>query len=195
MQVVLPDGQSPRRVSPRGWSIGKNIRGKRLPVVVLPIAIPQTSSLVVTSRKFLVVMKYTSPLCAKAVIIAQTTSGLIPNWLEYPADSKPHSGIQRLKCSVAETEGHRIVYHNLTPTVMRKEIHIVSNPNRGGWDAKRPNADRASKHFDTKKEAMEWSRNLANKEGLELIPHGTDGKIQNPNSYGNDPYPPKDTRL
>ena len=38
---------------------------------------------------------------------------------------------------------------------MRKEIHIVSNPNRGGWDAKRPNADRASKHFDTKKE--QWS--------------------------------------
>ena len=62
---------------------------------------------------------------------------------------------------------------------MRKEIHIVSNPNRGGWDAKRPNADRASKHFDTKKEALEWSRDLAKREGLELIPHGTDGKIQN----------------
>ena len=58
---------------------------------------------------------------------------------------------------------------------MRKEIHIVSNPNRGGWDAKRPNADRASKHFDTKKEAMEWSRDLAKREGLELIPHGADG--------------------
>ena len=77
---------------------------------------------------------------------------------------------------------------------MRKEIHIVSNPNRGGWDAKRPNADRASKHFDTKKEAMEWGRDLAKREGLELIPHGTDGKIQNPNIYGNDPCPPKDTK-
>lgn len=77
---------------------------------------------------------------------------------------------------------------------MRKEIHIVSNPNRGGWDAKRPNTDRASKHFDTKKEAMEWSRDLAKREGLELIPHGTDGKIQNSNSYGNDPCPPKDNR-
>ena len=49
---------------------------------------------------------------------------------------------------------------------MRKEIHIVSNPNRGGWDAKRPNADRASKHFDTKKEAMEWGRDLAKRERL-----------------------------
>ena len=56
---------------------------------------------------------------------------------------------------------------------MRKEIHIVSNPNRGGWDAKRPNADKASKHFDTKKEAMEWGRDLAKREGLEFIPHNT----------------------
>ncbi len=194
MQVVLPDGQSPRRVSPRGWSIGKNKRVKRLPVAVLPIAIPQARSLVVMSRKFLVAMRYTSPLCAKTVIIAQITSGLTLNWLECLADSKPHYGMQRLMCSVAESEYHRIVFHNLNPTVMKKEIHIVSNPNRGGWDAKRPNADRASKHFHTKKEAMEWSRDLAKREGLELIPHGTDGKIQNPNSYGNDPCPPKDTR-
>ena len=77
---------------------------------------------------------------------------------------------------------------------MKKQIHVVSNPERGGWDAKRPNADRSSRHFDTKNEALEWSKNLAKKEGLELIPHGRDGKIQNPNSYGNDPCPPKDTR-
>ena len=77
---------------------------------------------------------------------------------------------------------------------MRKEIHVVSNPNRGGWDAKRPHSDRASKHFETKREAMEWSHNYAKKEGLELIPHGMDGKIQNPNSYGSDSYPPKDTK-
>lgn len=73
---------------------------------------------------------------------------------------------------------------------MRKEIHVVSNPD-GGWDA---NADRASKHFETKKEAMDWGRNLAKKEWAELIPHGKDGKIQNPNSYGNDSCPPKDRK-
>lgn len=77
---------------------------------------------------------------------------------------------------------------------MRKEIYIVFNPDRGGWDAKSPNADKASKHFETKKEAMEWGHELAKKEGLELIPHGIDGKIQNPNSYSNDPYPTKDTK-
>ena len=39
---------------------------------------------------------------------------------------------------------------------------------------------------------MEWSRNQAIKEGRELIPHGKDGRIQNPSSHGNDPCPPKD---
>ena len=76
---------------------------------------------------------------------------------------------------------------------MGKEIHVVSNPD-GGWDVKRPNADRASKHFETKKEAMDWGRNLTKKEGAELIPYGKDGKIQNPNSYGNDYCPPKDRK-
>lgn len=102
--------------------------------------------------------------------------------------------MQRLKCTVAESVGHRIAINKLTHNGMRKEIHVVSNPDRGGWDAKRPHADRASKHFETKKEAMQWSRDLAKKEGLELIPHGTDGKIQNPNSYGPDSCPPKDMK-
>ena len=62
---------------------------------------------------------------------------------------------------------------------MRQEIHIVPNQERGGWDAKRQSADRASKHFETKADALDY---------------GMDGKIQNPNSYGNDPCPPRDTK-
>ncbi len=96
-------------------------------------------------------------------------------------------------CTVAESEGHRKQNYQLKIIGMGKEIHVVSNPD-GGWDVKRPNADRASKHFETKKEAMNWGRNLAKKEGAELIPHGKDGKIQNPNSYGNDYCPPKDRK-
>jgi hypothetical protein len=77
---------------------------------------------------------------------------------------------------------------------MKKQIHIVPNSDRGGWDAKRPNAERASKHFETKQEAMDWSRELAKKEGLEMIPHLKTGQIQNPNSYGNDPSSIIDTK-
>jgi hypothetical protein len=72
----------------------------------------------------------------------------------------------------------------------RKERHVVPNPN-GGWDSKKNNAEKASKHFETKKEAMDWSKEKAKQENSELIP---DGKIQNPNSYGNDPNPPKDNK-
>lgn len=75
----------------------------------------------------------------------------------------------------------------------RKERHVVPNKD-GGWDSKRENAKRASKHFDKKEDAMKWSREMAKKEGSELIPHKRDGKIQNPNSYGNDPNPPKDKK-
>lgn len=41
---------------------------------------------------------------------------------------------------------------------------------------------------------MDWSRGKAKQEGAELIPHRKDGKIQNPNSYGHDPHPPKDKK-
>ena len=76
----------------------------------------------------------------------------------------------------------------------RSEKHVVPNSDRGGWDVKNNNAQRASKHFETKAEAMDWAKVQAQKAGAELIPHKKDGTIQNPNSYGNDPCPPKDTR-
>ena len=73
----------------------------------------------------------------------------------------------------------------------RKERHVVPSEN-GGWDSKRENAQRASKHFNTKEEAMDWSRQKAKEEKSELIPHKKDGTIQDPDSYGNDSNPPKD---
>ncbi|MCB2196984.1 MAG: DUF2188 domain-containing protein [Bacteroidetes bacterium] len=73
----------------------------------------------------------------------------------------------------------------------RKTRHVVSNPD-GGWSSKKGGADRASKNFETKKEAEKYSRDLSRKEGSELIIHGKDGKIQRSDSHGNDPCPPKD---
>lgn len=76
----------------------------------------------------------------------------------------------------------------------RSEKHVVPNSDRGGWDVKNNNAQRVSKHFDTKAEAMDWAKIQAQKVGAELIPHKMDGTFQNPNSYGGDPCPPKDTK-
>jgi Uncharacterized protein conserved in bacteria (DUF2188) len=76
----------------------------------------------------------------------------------------------------------------------RKEVHIVPNKDKGGWDSKRENAERASKHFETKQEAVNWGKERAKNIGAEFIPHKLDGTIQNPNSYGKDPNPPKDKK-
>jgi len=74
----------------------------------------------------------------------------------------------------------------------RKEHHVVPNSKRGGWDIKKNNASRASGHYDTKAEAMEAGRRMSQNQHSELIPHRKDGTIQNPDSHGNDPCPPKD---
>lgn len=74
----------------------------------------------------------------------------------------------------------------------RKEHHVV--PHKDGWAVKRENSERASKVFPTKQKAMEWGREQSKTQKSELIPHKKDGKIQNPDSHGNDPFPPKDKK-
>ncbi|MDQ2078898.1 DUF2188 domain-containing protein [Xanthobacteraceae bacterium Astr-EGSB] len=76
----------------------------------------------------------------------------------------------------------------------KRDYHVVPNSNRGGWDVRREGAERASEHFDRKSDAMERGRDLAQTSRTELVEHGRDGRIQNSNSYGNDPNPPKDQR-
>ena len=75
----------------------------------------------------------------------------------------------------------------------RNEHHVVPNAN-GGWDIKRNNSSRASSHFETKTDAVSRARELSRNQGTELIIHRRDGQIQNPDSHGNDPCPPKDKR-
>lgn len=67
--------------------------------------------------------------------------------------------------------------------------HVV--PNQGGWSSKKAGAEKASKNFDTKKEAEQWSRQKSQQEGSELVIHKKDGTIQRKDSHGNDPHPPR----
>ena len=53
----------------------------------------------------------------------------------------------------------------------------------------------ADKNFDKLKEAMDAGRRMSINQGTELIPHRKDGVIQRPDSHGNDPCPPKDTKF
>lgn len=75
----------------------------------------------------------------------------------------------------------------------RDEHHIVHNPN-GGWDVVRKNSKRASAHEDTKSSAVNVGRRISKNQNTELVIHGRDGKIQNPDSHGNDPCPPRDKK-
>lgn len=72
----------------------------------------------------------------------------------------------------------------------QKSHHVVPNPD-GGWDVKKAGSERASKHCDTKQEAVKEGREISQNQGTELVIHGKDGKIQQKDSHGNDPYPPK----
>ena len=76
----------------------------------------------------------------------------------------------------------------------RKEHHVVYNSERGGWDIKRDGAARASAHEDTKADAMKTGRQISRREHTELIPHLKNGRIQNPDSHGGDPCPPRDKK-
>ncbi len=74
-----------------------------------------------------------------------------------------------------------------------KPIHVVPDPNQG-WNAKREGASRASRHFETQKDAIQAAREMAKRDKTELTIHGKDGRIRQKDSYGNDPNPPRDKR-
>jgi hypothetical protein len=73
---------------------------------------------------------------------------------------------------------------------MRKQHHVVPNP-KGGWDVIHAGSGRASAHAETKQAAVDIGRDISRRQGTEFIIHGMDGKIQQSDSHGNDPFPPK----
>lgn len=74
----------------------------------------------------------------------------------------------------------------------KKDIHVV--PHQDGWATRREGAERASRVFDTQREAQQSGRQTAIRDRVELVTHGRDGRIRDSDSYGNDPNPPKDEK-
>ena len=74
-----------------------------------------------------------------------------------------------------------------------KNVHVVPNRSNGtlDWSIKRPGASRSSGNFSNKSDALISARNMAKASKSELFEHGKNGQIQNRNTYGTDPYPPK----
>lgn len=70
-----------------------------------------------------------------------------------------------------------------------KGLHVV--PRNGQWSVMRAGAQRASKVYNTQKEAVASARERARAEGGELYIHGRDGRIRERDTFGRDPFPPK----
>ncbi len=74
----------------------------------------------------------------------------------------------------------------------KRDIHIV--PRDGGWAVRREGAERDSSHHDRKSDAEDAGRATARRERVEVVTHGKDGRIQDSDSYGRDPFPPRDSK-
>ena len=69
------------------------------------------------------------------------------------------------------------------------QIHTIHRP--GGWGNKSAGASRVAKIYPTKAAAQTAGRKTAINQKAEHIIHNKNGQIGSRNSYGNDPFPPK----
>jgi len=67
----------------------------------------------------------------------------------------------------------------------RLSHHIL--PHGEGWAVKKGGATRASRVFETKKEAVDYGREVSRRQRSELVLHDREGSIRNSDSHGNDP--------
>lgn len=73
-----------------------------------------------------------------------------------------------------------------------KNQYVV--PTTDGWGVKGEGNSKLTARTDTKAEALKIGTNIAKNQRSELTILKKDGKIQNKNSYGNDPFPPRDKK-
>jgi len=76
---------------------------------------------------------------------------------------------------------------------MTKRRNVWVGPHTDGWAVRRESSDRASKVFPRKEDAQDFGRSMAQRDRVELIVQRRDGTIQSKDSYGRDPFPPRDT--
>ena len=73
-----------------------------------------------------------------------------------------------------------------------KNQHVVKHPE--GWAVKGSGNSKATKVTSTQKEAIKIAEQIARHQKSDTKIHGRNGKIRAGNSYGNDPFPPKDMK-
>lgn len=73
---------------------------------------------------------------------------------------------------------------------MGKNQWVVKHSDK--WAVRGEGNKRVTKVTDTQKEAIDLAKEIAKNQESELIIQGRDGKIRSKDSYGNDPFPPRD---
>lgn len=72
-----------------------------------------------------------------------------------------------------------------------KPQHVV--PASGAWGVRGQGNSRLTSVFGTQGEAYGAARDIARNQHSELLLHGRKGQIRARESFGNDPFPPRDT--
>lgn len=67
------------------------------------------------------------------------------------------------------------------------------SPSNGQWKVQGAGNSKATKIFDNKSDAIAFGKSIAKNQHSELIIQKSNGQIQSKDSYGNDPFPPRDT--
>lgn len=73
-----------------------------------------------------------------------------------------------------------------------KNQHVVPRANE--WVVQGAGNSRATRIVSTQQEAIAIATQIARNQQSDTKIHGRDGQIRAGNSYGNDPYPPKDKK-
>lgn len=76
---------------------------------------------------------------------------------------------------------------------MKKNQYVT--PKGDLWQVKGENNQKATKLFDTQSEAICYGREIAKNQSSELFILRPNGQIRDRDSYGNDNFPPKDTKF
>lgn len=76
----------------------------------------------------------------------------------------------------------------------KKNIHITRRKSEDKWAVIGEGDGRASSLHDTQGDAIDAGRRLAEKNKSELVIHDRENKIRDKDSFGNDPFPPRDRK-
>lgn len=75
---------------------------------------------------------------------------------------------------------------------MAKNQHVV--PVHGEWGVRGEGNDRLTSIHPTQGEAIDAAREIAINQRSDVVIHRPDGTIRDRDSYGNDPFPPRDRK-